>query len=171
MEQRLEDRSLMVAKAEDAEKAKDKYLDELRLMWKKDIENACNLLKLANTEVLKLSGNLSVRGMIEKIELQLSDKRRRDGKHASRKAVWNEILENNEGIKQAVIKSCTGRNLPCRIDSAVEAIVQIYQKVSDEIHNAGCDEIIIRRSMFHGVQLEVLRGLCAETHYATREVD
>jgi len=134
MEQRLEDKNLLVTKAEDAEKAKDKHLDELRLMWKKDIQNedkdtsvfkerleekdaviqaikdarkaetgALSVqLESANTENLRLSGNLSVRGMIEKIEYQYSSKRRRDGVHASRKTVWTEILDADGNLKQAV---------------------------------------------------------------------
>ena len=57
------------------------------------------------------------------------------------------------------------------MDAAIEAIDQIYKRVSDEIHNAGYDVIPVRKSMFHGVQLEVLRGLCAAAHYAMREYE
>jgi len=128
------------------------------------------MLERANTETLKLTQNLSVRGMIEKLECQYSEKRRKEGSDASRKAVWTEILHNNGKIKEAVIKHCSGRNEACKMDAAIEAIIQIYKRASDEIHQAGYDEIPIRTSMFHGIQLEVLRGLCASTYYATREI-
>ena len=175
LEKRVEENDTFVQGIQDAHK-----LEKEMLSMK---------LERTNTEMLKLTGNLSVRGMIEKIELQYSDRRRKEGSNVSRvvrytfytilyyvtnhskQAVWTEILGADGLIKAAVIKTCSGRNAACKMDSAIEAIVQIYRKVSDEVHNAGCDEIPIRRSMFHCVQLEVLRGLCAATHYATREMD
>ena len=86
----------------------------------------------------------------------------------SRNAVWTEILYNNEAIKEAETKHRNARNTPCKVDAAIEAIIQIYKGASEEIHRAGYDEIPIKTSMFHGIQLEVLRGLCFATHYAMR---
>jgi len=128
------------------------------------------MLEKANTETLKLSQSLSVRGMIEKVELQYSEKRRTEGKDATRKAVWVDILSTNEKLKAAMTKHCSGRTMAGRIDAAAEAIVQIYRQASEEIHHAGYDEIPIKISTLHGIQLEVLRGLCAATYYAIREV-
>jgi hypothetical protein len=128
------------------------------------------MLEKASTETLKLSQSLSVRGMIEKVELQYSEKRRTEGKDATRKAVWVEILSTNEKLKAAMTKHCSGRTLTSRIDATAEAIVQIYRQASEEIHHAGYDEIPIKISTLHGIQLEVLRGLCAATYYAIREV-
>jgi hypothetical protein len=128
------------------------------------------MLEKANTETLKLSQSLSVRGMIEKVELQYSEKRRTEGKDATRKAVWVDILSTNEKLKAAMTKHCSGRTMAGRIDAAAEAIVQIYRQASEEIHHAGYDEIPIKISTLHGIQLEVLRGLCAATYYAIREI-
>ena len=150
---------------------KDMLIQQIQDCRKLENDTLSTMLERANTEALKLAGSLSVRGMIEKIEHQYSDRRRKEGSNASREVVWMEILEGSERIKEAVIRTCVGRNVTSKVDAAIEAIAQIYKHASDEVHNAGYDEILIRRSKLSGIQLEVLRGLCAATHYATREVD
>lgn len=129
-----------------------------------------SMLGRANMEVLKLAHNLSVRGMLEKIECQFSDKRRKEGPGATRRSMWAEILNENEHIKQAVIKTCTGKNVPSKVDMAIEAILEIYKRTSDEIHNSGYDEIPVKADQYHGQQLNVLRNLCAVTHYIMKEI-
>ena len=127
-------------------------------------------LARANNEILKLAQNLSIRGMIEKIECQFSDKRRTQGSLATRHAVWSEILGNNEDIKRAVIDTCTGRNVASKVNMAIEIIVEIYRRASNEIHHAGYTEIPVRLSAYQGQELNVLRNLCAATHYVIMEV-
>ena len=162
-ETRIEEKNTMI-------REKEMRIAELKERMELERSMLSAMLERANTETLKLSHNLSVRGMIEKLEYQYSEKRRKEGSDATRKAVWMEILHNNGKIKEAVIKHCSGRNEACKVDAAIEAIIQIYKQTSDEIHQAGYDEIQIKTSALHGIQLQVLRGLCSATYYATREI-
>ena len=176
-ETRIEEKNLMIQEKETRIEEKNMLIREketriAELKERMELERGMlsAMLERANTEALRLSHNLSVRGMIEKLEYQYSEKRRKEGSDATRKAVWVEILHYNGRIKDAVIKHCSGRNEACKVDAAIEAIMQIYKQTSDEIHQAGYDEIQIRTSALHGIQLQVLRGLCSATFYATREV-
>ena len=176
-ETRIEEKNLMIQEKETRIEEKNMLIREketriAELKERMELERSIlsAMLERANTETLKLSHNLSVRGMIEKLEYQYSEKRRKEGSDATRKAVWMEILHNNGKIKEAVIKHCSGRNEACKVDAAIEAIIQIYKQTSDEIHQAGYDEIQIKTSALHGTQLQVLRGLCSATYYATREI-
>jgi hypothetical protein len=176
-ETRIEEKNLMIQEKETRIEEKNGMIQEketriAELKERMELERGMlsAMLERANTEALRLSHNLSVRGMIEKLEYQYSEKRRKEGSDATRKAVWVEILHYNGRIKDAVIKHCSGRNEACKVDAAIEAIMQIYKQTSDEIHQAGYDEIQIRTSALHGIQLQVLRGLCSATFYATREV-
>ena len=176
-ETRIEEKNLMIQEKETRIEEKNMLIREketriAELKERMELERGMlsAMLERANTEALRLSHSLSVRGMIEKLEYQYSEKRRKEGSDATRKAVWVEILHYNGRIKDAVIKHCSGRNEACKVDAAIEAIMQIYKQTSDEIHQAGYDEIQIRTSALHGIQLQVLRGLCSATFYATREV-
>ena len=176
-ETRIEEKNLMIQEKETRMEEKNMMIQEketriAELKERMELERGMlsAMLERANTEALRLSHNLSVRGMIEKLEYQYSEKRRKEGSDATRKAVWVEILHYNGRIKDAVIKHCSGRNEACKVDAAIEVILQIYKQTSDEIHQAGYDEIQIKTSALHGIQLQVLRGLCSATFYATREV-
>jgi hypothetical protein len=162
-ETRIEEKNMLIQE-------KETRIAELKERMELERGMLSAMLERANTEALRLSHNLSVRGMIEKLEYQYSEKRRKEGSDATRKAVWVDILHYNGRIKDTVIKHCSGRNEACKVDAAIEAIMQIYKQTSDEIHQAGYDEIQIRTSALHGIQLQVLRGLCSATFYATREV-
>jgi chromosome segregation ATPase len=115
-------------------KTKDECMEKLRDKYDAEQSELKSQLARANNEILKLAHSLSVRGMIEKIEFQYSDRRRKEGSLASRKAVWTEILDENERIRQAVTSTCTGRNTACKVSMAVETIAEIYRR--DDIHNA-----------------------------------
>jgi uncharacterized protein YigA (DUF484 family) len=150
--------------------AKNECLEHLRNKCNAEQIELKSQLARTNNEILKLAHSLSVRGMIEKIECQFSDRRRREGAHASRKAVWMEILDENERIRRAVISTCTGKNMACKVAMAIEAIVEIYRRASDEIHNAGYDEIPVRIGVYHGQELDILRNLCAAANYLIKEI-
>jgi hypothetical protein len=142
---------------------KEKYEVEQREL------KAC--LSRANNEILKLAHSLSVRGMIERLECQYSDKRRRGDGSVSRKAVWLEILGENAHIRKAVVAACSGRNEASKVSMAVEAIVEIYRRTSDEIHHAGYDEIPVFVKQYHGQELSVLRSLCTAANYLIKEME
>jgi hypothetical protein len=67
--------------------------------------------------------------MIEKIEYQYSDKRRKEGKDATRRAVWTEIFHGHEQLQQAVTPACSGRN------SVVSARAVFNAASSEGIHH------------------------------------
>jgi regulator of sigma D len=149
---------------------KDHLIQAITNQFKAEHRVLSTTLERANVETLNLSQSLSVRGMLEKIEHQYSDKRRNGGADVTRRTVWIEILHNNEHLRRALTKHCSERNIESKIDAVATTIVQIYRQVSDEIHHAGYDEIPIQKSKFHGIQLDILRDLCAVTHFAIREV-
>ncbi len=125
-------------------------------------------LTRSNTEILKLSKSLSVRGMIKKIEVQFSEKRRTD-QEATRAAVWNEILENFPMLRKSLTDSVAGATEKSRRASVVVVIAEIYRKTSEEIHHDGYDEIPIETKKFKGAELPVLRSLCMSVNYAFKE--
>jgi hypothetical protein len=149
---------------------KDRLIQEMRHCSETEKKLLTSMLERANTETLNLSQSLSVRGMIEKIEHQYSDKRRKGGPDVSRRAVWIEILQKNDALRRTLTRHCSDRNIEKKIDAVAATIAQIYRQVSDEIHHAGYHEIPIQKSKFHGIQLDLLRDLCAATHFAIREV-
>ena len=149
---------------------KDRLIQEMRHRSETERKHLTSMLERANTETLNLSQSLSVRGMLEKIEHQYSDKRRKGGPDVSRRAVWIEILQNNDALRRTLTRHCSERNIESKIDAVAATIAQIYRQVSDEIHHAGYHEIPIQKSKFHGIQLDLLRDLCAATHFAIREV-
>ena len=67
---------------------KDKVIKSIEEGYESQITLLKEQLKESNTKILKLSGSLSVRGMIETFEYHFSEKRRGDS-GASRTAVWN----------------------------------------------------------------------------------
>jgi chromosome segregation ATPase len=149
---------------------KDRLIQEMRHRSETERKHLTSMLERANNETLNLSQSLSVRGMLEKIEHQYSDKRRKGGPDVSRRAVWIEILQNNDALRRTLTRHCSERNIESKIDAVAATITQIYRQVSDEIHHAGYHEIPIQKSKFHGIQLDLLRDLCAATHFAIREV-
>ena len=149
--------------------AKDESLKFLQDKCSAEQRELKSLLSRANNEILKLAHSLSVRGMLEKIEYQFSEKRRSEGKNATRKAVWIEIFNEHEQFKQAAMKTCIGRNIASKIDNAASIVVDIYQQRSDEIHHAGYDEIPVKIDAYHGQQLDILRELCFVAHYIIKE--
>jgi hypothetical protein len=108
--------------------------------------------------------------MLEMIEHQYSDKQRKGGADVSRRAVWIQILQNNDALRRTLTRHCFERNMGSKIDAVAAAIAQIYQQASGEIHYTGYHEIPIEKSKFHGIQLDLLRDLCASTHFAIREI-
>lgn len=151
-------------------KEKDYLIQEMKSRSEAEKSLLSMMLERANTETLKLSQSLSIRGMIEKIEYQYSDKRRTGGTEISRQAVWIEILHNNETLKLALTKHCSEKSMRSKVDAVATTISQIYRQISDEIHHAGYDEIPIQKSKFKGMQLDLLRDLCAIMHFAIREI-
>jgi hypothetical protein len=150
--------------------AKDECIKHIQDKNEAEQHELKSMLGRANTETLKLAHSLSVRGMIEKIELQYSDKRQKDGAAVSRRTVWMDILHESEKLRQAVTKNCPGRNTASKTVVAVEAILEIYRLRSEEIHNAGYDEIPVKIDLYHGLQLDILRNLCTATHYLIKEI-
>jgi chromosome segregation ATPase len=180
-EERIEEKNACIAEknyflqqAREEQKArleeKERLIQEMRHRSEAEKKLLTTMLERANTEALNLSQSLSVRGMLEKIEHQYSDKRRKGGADVSRRTVWVEILHNNDALRHALTKHCSERNMESKVDAVATTITQIYRQVSDEIHHAGYDEIPIQKSKFHGIQLAVLRDLCASTHFAIREI-
>lgn len=160
---------LMQEKYESTVSAKDEILKLMAQTHDAEQLELRTRLAIANTEVLKLAHSLSVRGMLEKIEYQYSEKRQREGKDATRRAVWAEIFNDCNVFKQAAAKTCSGRNIASKIESAVSIVLGIYDRRSDEIHNAGYDEIPVKLDAYHGLELDMLRNICAIAHYNIKE--
>ena len=165
---RLEsERDVLTANHNRLLQAKDQYMELFQEKHNAESRELKSALARANNEILKLAQSLSVRGMLERIECQLSNKRR--SSRASRQEVWAEILDENEDIRRAV--TCTGgRNSSSKIKMAIELILEIYKRASDKLHHAGHDEIPVRVGMYRAQELSVLRNLCTAAHYIMKEV-
>jgi hypothetical protein len=88
---------------------KDKSIDAIKGQSDAEIRLLTDKLKPSNMDILRISGSLCVRGMIEKIEVEQSDARRSDSS-ASRVRVWNEILDLNPNL----LRGMPGHNDPSR---------------------------------------------------------
>ena len=159
----------MVAMKNTVIAGKDETMLALREKAAAESENLSRQLATANTENLKLAQALSVRGMIEKVELQFSELRRTMG-GGSRRKIWTEILDANESISAAVSKECAGKSAKARSSAAIQIILDIYEKASKDVHTLGYDQIPLSRVVYHGHELAVLRALCVATHYLFREI-
>ena len=122
-------------------------------------------LKRSNTDILRISESLCVRGMIEKIEVQNSDARRSDPS-LSHVKVWNEILDSNPDL----LKGMRGHNDAAKRGNFTATVTEIFRKCSDEIHNHGIDEIPIRTRLFNQNEILVLEALCTVFHYSCKMV-
>jgi hypothetical protein len=147
-------------------KGKDEVIQALKEKSSAEHQELSGKLARCNTENLKLAHSLSVRGMIEKVEIQYSKLRRsKDSASASRREIWTEILRENSEINTAVSGACSGKNSASKTMAAIQVILDIYEKASREVQSLGYDVIPIRKDVYHGSELDVLQGLCRATHY------
>jgi hypothetical protein len=147
-------------------KAKNEVIQALKEKSSAEHQDLSGQLARSNTENLMLAHSLSVRGMIEKVEMQYSElKRSKDSASASRRGIWTEILRENSEINTAVSRACSGKNSAAKTTAAIQVMLDIYQKASREVHSLGYDVIPIRKDVYHGSELDVLQGLCGATHY------
>jgi hypothetical protein len=163
-----DDRERLIREKDRMIRDNDRLVEAIEQSYVSQIALISDRLTRSNTEILKLSGSLSVRGMIEKIEVQYSEKRRTD-RDATRTAVWNEILDTSPVLRKSLTGSVPGATEMTRRASAIVIIAEIYRKASAEIHHQGYDEIPIETKIFKGAELPVLRALCVSENYAFKE--
>jgi hypothetical protein len=163
-----EDRERFIEEKDRMIRDNDRLVRAIEQSHRSEITLLSDQLKRSNTEILKLSGSLSVRGMIEKMEVQYSEMRRTD-KDATRTAVWNEIAVNFPDLRRSLIESVAVGTEKTKLSSTIAAIAEIYRKTSEEIHHQGSDEIPIKTKKFQGAELPVLRALCTGGKYAFKE--
>ena len=144
---------------------KDKTMEAIKGQSDAEIRLLTDKLKRSNTDILRISESLCVRGMIEKIEVQNSDARRSDPS-LSHVKVWNEILDSNPDL----LKGMRGHNDAAKRGNFTATVTEIFRKCSDEIHNQGIDEIPIRNRLFNQNEILVLEALCTVFHYSFKMV-
>ena len=144
---------------------KDKSIDAIKGQSDAEIRLLTDKLKPSNMDILRISGSLCVRGMIEKIELEQSDARRSDSS-ASRVRVWNEILDLNPNL----LRGMPGHSDPSRRGNFTASVTEIFRKCSVEVHDYGLDEIPIQTHLFNGNEILVLEAVCTVFHYAFKMV-
>lgn len=131
----------------------------------KDVEILKTELGHVNTELLKLQGNLNIRGLIEAFEqkqefrdirkqlrkkgtMTIEDKVTNEYKFPSRKDLWDAVLTKTTTLDS--LKSCLLSMNDHRIDSIGTRVTDLYNKVSSKVHKPdNSDRVIIRNSALY----------------------
>ena len=164
-ERLIEEKVSLIAEKVSLIAEKDKTMEAIKGQSDAEIRLLTDKLKRSNTDILRISESLCVRGMIEKIEVQNSDARRSDPS-LSHVKVWNEILDSNPDL----LKGMRGHNDAAKRGNFTATVTEIFRKCSDEIHNQGIDEIPIRNRLFNQNEILVLQALCTVFHYSFKMV-